>query len=193
LAAFSLLIVEALLLRRIGDVQSDAELVKAVLNGEKQAFAALVERYERPVRAVAMNVLGDHDLVQDAAQEAFLKAYENLLGLRKSRAFGPWLMKITRRCALSAAKQEPKEKALDPAETCRVESADGKLDEEKQRLLATVLRLPESERQVVMLRYFCGHSVKEVAAILGRSVGTVTKQLSRAHKRLRNVLERSQE
>ena len=173
-------------------MQSDAELVKAALDGERDAFAVLVKRYEHPVRAVAMDVLGDHTSAQDAAQDAFVRAYENLLALRKASAFGPWLMKITRRCALTMGRQKPRETTLDSTDPYFTDSADGRLDEQKQRLLAVVVKLPESERQVVMLRYFSGHNVKDVADVLGRSVGTVTKQLSRAHKRLRNILERSE-
>jgi RNA polymerase sigma-70 factor (ECF subfamily) len=173
-------------------VQSDAELVRATLNGKRDAFAVLVKRYERPVRAVAIDVLGNHTTAQDAAQDAFVRAYENLPALRKSSAFGPWLMKITRRCALGVANQRPRETILDPTDCLPTESTDGQLDEEKQWLLTAVIKLPESERQVVMLRYFSGHNVRDVAAILGRSVGTVTGQLSRAHKRLRNILERSE-
>ena len=74
-------------------VRADAELVRAVLNGEKQAFAVLVKRYEKPVRAVAMDVLGDHHLAADVSQDAFVKAFEHLAGLRKPQAFGPWLLK----------------------------------------------------------------------------------------------------
>jgi len=160
-------------------VRTDAELVNAVLNGEKMAFAVLVKRYERPVRAVAMDVLGDHTSAQDVSQDAFVRAYENLPALRKSSAFGPWLMKITRRCALTMARQMPRETTLDPADSLPTERTEGQLDEQKQRLLAAVVKL----------RYFSGHSVKDVADVLGRGVGTVTKQLSRAHKRLRNILK----
>jgi RNA polymerase sigma-70 factor (ECF subfamily) len=173
-------------------VLTDAELVNAVLDGEKQAFARLVERYERPVRAVAQDILGRGTLAHDVAQDAFVKAYVNLRALRKPAAFGPWLMKITRRCALATAGQSPGEKALDCAQDIAPESIDDRLDEQKQRLLAAVLKLPESQKQVVMLRYFADCSVRDVAEMLGRSVGTVTKQLSRAHKRLRNILERSE-
>ena len=171
-------------------MQSDAELVKAALDGERDAFAVLVKRYERPVRAMAMDVLGDRTNAQDVAQDAFVKAYENLPTLRKSSAFGPWLMKITRRCALTMVRQKPGKTTLDSTDLYFADSTDGQLDEQKQRLLAAVLKLPETERQAVMLRYFSGHSVRDVASIAGRSVGTVTKQLSRAHKRLRNILER---
>jgi len=172
-------------------VRTDAELVNAVLNGEKQAFAVLVARYERLVRAAALNVLGDGTNAQDAAQDAFVTAYENLFALRKVSSFGPWLMKITRRCALDFSRRKPKQ-APPGARAATIENPDGRLDEEKQALLAAVLKLPEGERQVVMLRYFSALGVRDVAEILGRSLGTVTKQLSRAHKRLRKILERSE-
>ena len=171
---------------------TDAELVNAVLNGEREAFAALVKRYERPARAVALDILRDCHSATDVSQDAFVKAYENLPGLRKAQAFGPWLMKITRRCALDSAKRKPRESPLESTVAAAIENPDGQLDVDKQRLLAAVAKLPKAEKQVVMLRYFSGHSVKNVADIVGRNVGTVTKQLSRAHKHLRNILKRSE-
>ena len=174
------------------NVQTDAELVNAALDGEKQAFALLVRRYERPVRAVALEVLGDYHSAADVSQEAFVKAYQQLARLRKSGAFGPWLMKITRRCALNSLRHRPKETQLELEIAAAAESQDGQLDEDKQRLLAAIVKLPGSEKQVVILRYLGENSVKEVADIVGRNVGTVTKQLSRAHNRLRKILERSE-
>ena len=173
-------------------MRTDAELVNAALDGEKQAFAVLVKRYERPVRAVALNVLGDHHLAKDVTQDAFVRAYERLAGLRRPEAFGSWLMRIAHRCALESARRKPKEAQLDTEIATAVESPDGQFDESKQRLLVAVVKLPKAERQAVMLRYFGDNSVKEVAEIVERSVGTVTKQLSRAHKRLRKILERSE-
>jgi len=102
-------------------------------------------------------------------------------------------MKITRRCALDSSRRKPKETQLEPKIATATESPDGQLDEDKQKLLAAVVKLPKAEKQVVMLRYFSDNSVKDVAKIAGRSVGTVTKQLSRAHKRLRKILERSKQ
>ena len=173
-------------------MRTDSELVNAVLDGEKQAFAVLVKRYERPIRAVALDVLGDYHSAADVSQEAFVKAYEQLAGLRKPEAFGPWLMKITRRCALDSLRRRPKETQLETKIVTAIEGPNGKLDEDKQRLLAAVIKLPGSEKQVVILRYLGDNSVKDVADIVGRSVGTVTKQLSRAHKHMRKILERSE-
>lgn len=173
-------------LRDLPVLQSDGELINAVLSGNGKAFAILVERYEQSVRAVTLSVLRDAHLAQDAAQDAFVKAYQKLGSLKRAGAFGPWLLKISRRCALDIVDQR-REVSLPDHDIPEAQSA-GLLDEEKERLLAAVLKLAPSERQVVMLRYFSGHSVKEVADIAGRSVGTVTKQLSRARRQLRAFL-----
>ena len=169
--------------------QSDAELAQAVLKGDSGAFAHLVRRYERPVRAVATDILGDKDAADDAAQETFIKAYEKLGSLRRPAAFGAWLLKIARRCALNAARRRRKVVPFQSLGYAEAVSGNGQLDEDKQELLSAVVRLPSAERQVVMLRYFHHRSVRQVAAVCGRSVGTVTKQLSRAHGRLRNMLK----
>lgn len=173
-------------------MQADCELIKAVLDGQKEAFAELVSRYERPVRAVAINILGDHHSVQDAVQDAFVAGFQNLNMLRNRDSFGPWLMKIAQRRALDWAKRRSKMTPLETNPAAATEKTDSRLDEDSEALLTAVVELPEAERQVVMLRYFAEHNIKEVAEIVGRSIGTVTKQLSRAHKRLRKILKESQ-
>jgi RNA polymerase sigma-70 factor (ECF subfamily) len=137
-----------------------------------------------------MNVVKDRHLAGDVAQEAFLKAYHRLRALRRPAAFGGWLMQITRRCALDAARRRANQAALGYSAAATA-SNNGRLATEKQELLTAVMQLPIGERQVVVLRYFGGHTVREVADISGRSVGTVTKQLSRAHRRLRSILKES--
>ena len=173
-------------------MRTDAELVLAVLKGEKQAFAVLVKRYEKPVLAVALNVLDDHHLAADVSQDAFVRAYEHLRRLRRPQAFGPWLMKITRRCAIHLVHRRQSEVQYEMEITGTMQDCNGQLEEDMQRLLSAIVRLPKAEQQAVMLRYFSDNSVNEVAGILGRSVGTVTKQLSRARFRLRTMLERSE-
>lgn len=66
---------------------------------------------------------------------------------------------------------------------------NGRLDKTTEQVLKAVLALPRQEQRVVMLRYFKGHTVRDIATILDRPVGTVTKQLSRARARLRKQLE----
>lgn len=173
-------------------MQTDAELVKTVLNGNKNSYEVLVKRYERSIRAVALGILRDYHSASDVSQDAFIKAFENLAGLRKPDAFGPWLMKIAHRYALNAAGNKPENRPEDLQIGITTENPGDRLNEDKQVLLAAVVRLPKAEKQVVMLRYFGQNSVKDVAEIVGRSIGTVTKQLSRAHKRLRKMLSETE-
>jgi RNA polymerase sigma-70 factor (ECF subfamily) len=170
-------------------VLSDVVLVKAVLKGDRDAFCELVNRHERSVRAVCMSVLRDEHSARDAAQDAFIKAYEKLAKLKDAKLFGSWLVMIARRSALDTLKRKTKNKYVELNDNLQAKAADNQLDENKQELLKAVLRLPKPQQQVVMLRYFGGHSVKEVANISERSVGTVTKQLSRAHKHLKCIMK----
>ena len=172
--------------------QSDAQLVQETLAGNNPAFAALVSRYERSVLAVATRQVQSTHAADDVAQEAFVKAYQQLPNLRNPKAFAPWLMKITRRCALDSLRQQQDVKYADNLDQMAVHERNGRLEPDHQHLLEAVARLPESEKQVVMLRYFGPHSVRDVADIVGRNVGTVTKQLSRAHKRLKRHMQESE-
>lgn len=169
--------------------KTDQELVEATLKGEPEAFGQLVERYERGACAVIVPIIGDIHLAQDVTQEAFIKAYQNLAELRRPSAFAAWLFQIARRLALAWLQQQPPVQARPMHEGLSRSQPNGRLDERSEQLLAAVLELPCQEQRVVMLRYFKGHTVHDIATILDRPVGTVTKQLSRARARLRQQLE----
>ena len=168
-------------------MRSDTELIQSVLDGQKGDFAELVRRYERIVRAVTVGILKDGHLAEDAAQDTFVKAYCKLSTLRKQDAFGFWITSIARRCALDITRKKQDHTPLDAVADIASEDLTVELSDEKQQLLTAVTNLPKGEKEVVMLRYFGSHTVKEVALIVGRSVGTITKQLSRAHGRLRTM------
>ena len=166
----------------------DADLVRLVLNGHPEEFAALVRRYERTVFAVAAAVLRDSHRAHDAAQEAFLTAYAKLRSLRNPSAFGTWVLKIVHRKAVRMARR-PAQTVSNPERIQPVDPGDKYLDDAAEGLLEAVGRLPAHERAAVLLRYFERCSVKDIADRTGRPVSTVTKQLSRAHRRLRERLE----
>lgn len=171
-------------------MQRDAELVDLAMNGNKAAYASLVRRYERAAYAVAVQVLQDGHLAEDAVQEAFLRVYGNLGSLRDGQMFGPWLLKIARNEALTFVRREAtRAQSLEKAVAVSNQHQTDQLDEQSRLLLSAIMRLPEQQRCVVILRYFDGHPVRTIAQMMNRSVGTITKQLSRAHKRLRKQLK----
>jgi RNA polymerase sigma-70 factor (ECF subfamily) len=164
----------------------DAALVRATLAGDRWAFGELTCRYKRAACAAARAVLRDRHAAEDAAQDAFRTAYARLADLRDPAAFGAWLLRIARQKAGRIAERS---RAIVPVPDFAANPAAPDLGDESRRLLAAVMTLPEAESQVVILHYFDGHPVPAVAAMLGRPVGTVTKQLSRAYARLRSTLK----
>jgi len=172
------------------NTQSDSKLVKAVLNGNRQAYGCLFERHERSVQAVALAVLGDYHAAQDVVQESFVTAYRKLGGLRKGSSFGPWIRKIAKHQAIQICRSMSK---VNDARQREIEASsvsnDGRIDEPNRMLLEAVMRLPKHERVVIMLRYFDGHSTKMISKMTGRPVGTITMQLSRARARLHKLLK----
>ena len=83
-------------LRRGDSVEDiDLPLVRRARRGERGAFEALTERYDRRLRALAFRMLGDPDLMDDALQEVAIKAFVSLRGFRGEAAFGTWLFRLT--------------------------------------------------------------------------------------------------
>ncbi|MGE5194141.1 MAG: RNA polymerase sigma factor [Deltaproteobacteria bacterium] len=166
-------------------MKSDAEIIELVKAGQIEAFAELVTRYERLVRAAALHTVRERHAAEDVTQEAFVIALETIASLRDTSRFAPWLLGITRNRAAKAMRARCRSPAL--VGDVEAHPDDGRpLGDASALLLELVERLPEHERVVVGLKNLQGHSVPEIAAITGRPVGTVTKQLSRAYERLRN-------
>ena len=169
-------------------MQSDAELVDRVLGGDQVAYDQLVRRYEATVRGVCAGVLRDRHAGEDAAQESFVRAYLNLAKLRNPGVFGIWLVRIAKREALLLAKRRARNQPIATVEEVAAPQRDEQLNERLSLLLDKVAKLPRRERQVITLRYFNNYSVRELSEITGRTVGTITKQLSQARKRLAKQL-----
>ncbi len=164
---------------------STEELVKSAQAGGTAAFAELVRRYERAAIVTAYSVLGDFHSAQDAAQEAFVIAYQKLSGLRDAASFGPWLLRIARHRALSLKRGQKAEPAgMDCIEITGTRAGDWM--QPYREVARQIARLPEHERIVTVMRYVDGLSINEIAEATGRPVGTITKQISRAIERLRN-------
>jgi len=165
---------------------STEELLEAVRAGQPAAFAELVCRYERAAIITAHSLVGDFHLAQDAAQEAFVIAYQRLDQLRGAASFGPWLLRIVRRRAVRLGQRR---KAA-PMSAEGVDRAEAVPDwiEPYEEVVHHLARLPEHERIIVVMRHVDGRSIREIAEATGRPVGTITKQLSRAMERLRKWL-----
>jgi RNA polymerase sigma-70 factor, ECF subfamily len=170
-------------------VLTDSELIERVLAGEKAEFAELVRRHEQPVRAIVLSIVGNWHTGQDVVQDTFVRAYQKLGQLHDGAQFGSWVAVIARRCAIDASMARRPTVSLDEAGAVAAACDDGQLDLDKGQLLKSLMKLKEGERQAVMLHYFSQLTFREISGITGRSIGTISKQVSRAHERLRKMLK----
>jgi RNA polymerase sigma-70 factor (ECF subfamily) len=175
---------------------SEANLVNHARQGDAVAWETLVGQHQEAVFRLAYLLLGDADEAQDAAQEAFIRAFRSLAQFDPARPMRPWLLKITsnlvynRRRALGrylAALQRLVRLAPPPLVT---PGPDDALPSDDSRLLwQAVRRLNAADQEIIYLRYFLELSVAETAETAGIAPGTVKSRLSRALERLRRVVE----
>ena len=183
-------------------MDAELELVKRSQEGDHQAFRALVERYEARIYTLAYSIIGDRELARDAAQEAFLKAYQALSRFREKSTFYTWLYRISLNVCLDIARKENRGVEIDsldmmtgskdivPGYLFDSEAPGGKVErEELSRIIQSVLNtLSSDHRTVVVLKDIEGLSQEEIAETMGCSVGTVKSRLSRARTEMRDVL-----
>jgi RNA polymerase sigma factor (sigma-70 family) len=180
---------------------SDEPLVRAALRGDVAAFEALIERHSPMVHAIAMAHLRDSEAAQDLAQEVFLRIYLHLGQLRPPFRFGPWISRITRNLALDWKKRAQRASRLLPtipldeqahriAQTSERGAREIMSDEDGARALHGALgRLSPAQRELVLLHFAEGLDRREIAERLGVHPATVGRQLKRALRRMRGMLE----
>lgn len=174
-------------------MESDEELVLRAVGSDLQAAGELVSRYESAVFATAFGILREYHSAEDVTQDSFLAAFRNLHSLRNGNQFGGWLLCITKREAIRSGKSRNRRATLEASDEnidTRLALEDFGFLEEHLDVAVYVAKLPEHERLVVTLKNFEGHSVREIARITGRPIGTVTKRLSRGYARLRKLLKK---
>lgn len=165
---------------------SDREYVESSRNGCPEHFRVLVQRYQKPLFAYLSGRMGSPLEAEEAAQESFVRAFLSLKALRKPESFYSWLLGIAGRVAKEQFRSAAhRERDREAAEFIMADSADGREEPPLEEVIAT---LPETYRQVILLRYYEGLSCQEIATRLVMPLGTVTKTLSRAYALLRQEL-----
>ncbi len=180
----------------------DLRLVVRCQEGDLEAFRRLVERYEARIYTLACSILGDPEAARDAAQEAFVRAYQSLSAFRSKSAFYTWLYRIAVNVCLNKAQADDRRRdtvSLDALlESGRI-TADHLFEAQaptdsveraqlQEAIQAALDALEPDQRAVVVLKDTEGMSQEEIAETLDCSIGTVKSRLSRARARLRDLL-----
>lgn len=168
---------------------SDGALVRATLDGEREAFGKLVERHRRTIFALALQRGFQAAEAEDVTQEVFVKAYSGLRSLNDPEGFAGWLYGIASHVAADSARFRKRRSGDVALESAPEPAAEPPvmLTEDQDEVMRAIAQLPEAQRLVITLRYLEGLSPKEIAARLGQPRGTVRSHLHHALATLQTV------
>src|SRR5262245_36717639 len=175
--------------------RSDAEaIVAGAAAGREQGLAGLYDLYGRRAYGVALRVLGDETLAQDAVQDAFVSIWRGAAGYRPERASpGTWLLTIVHRRAVDVVRRERHRRA-NVAEGYDATAGDATDDTvldrvEGARVRRALAQLDRRQRRLLELAYHRGFTQSEIAVELDVPLGTIKSRMSAALSRLRSLLE----
>ena len=164
------------------------ELVEAAVAGNIDSFGQLARRYYASMVAIAYAVLADHQLAEDAAQEAFARALTSLSKLRRPDKFAPWLAQICRNVARDMV--AAKARQINPEDLPRAPDRNSP-DDNVEAVRRSIEQLSFSAREVIVLRYYNGLSYEEIASVLGISKPMINGRLTRAKRKMARYLKRN--
>jgi RNA polymerase sigma factor (sigma-70 family) len=181
---------------------SDEALVALVARGDEAALAELYDRVGRIAYGLAMRVLRDDRLAEDAVQEGFLAVWRSAAGFRAERAKArTWILTLVHRRAVDLVRREERRRAEPLSEeavaagaaTAEATDEAAWLRFERERVQAALRKLPDVQREALELAYYGGFSQSELAERLGVPLGTIKSRMFAGLARLRELLDESAE
>lgn len=176
---------------------SEQELIRAVSEGDKEAFDRLIRPYLRPMYGISYRILNSEEDAKDVCQESMIKIYKHLASFKADSKFFTWVYRITVNCAKDLIKKRYKEEKFSLEEELE-ESGEGILyrseaktetperilerQELYEEIMATLMQLPMDLRSAIVLRDVEGFSYAEISEILEKNINTVKSNVSRARK-----------
>jgi RNA polymerase sigma-70 factor (ECF subfamily) len=167
--------------------QSDNYIIQKCLDGRPDEFRHLVRRYQTAIATYLTSQLDNKSSVEEAAQETFVRAYFGLNELKKRESFLSWLLGIANRVAKEQSRNKIQLVDVDSLAEQQDPGDRASTDFELQQVFA---QLPDSHREIILLRFYANQSCQQIAENLNMPLGSVTKTLSRAYSRLRQLLEK---
>jgi RNA polymerase sigma factor (sigma-70 family) len=172
---------------------SDEALVLLAARSEESALAELYDRYGRAAYGLALRVLRDPELAEDAVQEAFLTLWRTAARFVPERSkASTWILTLVHRRAVDAVRREQRRRtdSLDWAAEPSVEGVDEDawLRLQRERVQEALRKLPDAQREALELAYYGGLSQSELAERLGQPLGTIKSRMFGGLSRLRELL-----
>ena len=174
---------------------SDEALVLLAARSEESALAELYDRYGRTAYGLALRILRDKDLAEDAVQEAFLAVWRTASRFVPEKAkASTWILTLAHRRAVDIVRREQRRRA-EPLDRAPEPSVEGSVDEDawlrlqRERVQSMLRLLPDAQREALELAYYGGLTQSELAERLGQPLGTIKSRMFTGLSRMRELME----
>jgi RNA polymerase sigma-70 factor (ECF subfamily) len=173
--------------------RTDAQVVRDVLAGDRDAYRLLVRRYGDTLHAHALRMTGSPDEAADLAQKALVQGYRKLRSCREPDRVGAWLFRIVTNLCRDHLRSRRTEISLTRVGEALRSSADPEADathaEVRERVWAALDALTPEQKEAFVLKHVEGRSYEEIAAVTDVSVASLKMRVHRARDALRGLLE----
>jgi RNA polymerase sigma-70 factor (ECF subfamily) len=169
----------------------DHHVLDKILAGEQSAFADLVNKYKSYAYTIALKILQNRPEAEEAAQDAFVKAYHHLASFNRDSKFSTWLYRIVFNTAVSYKRKNRYQfQSIENTVIEYQQEAEGMLEktDKKKYLNAAMAKLNEADRTALTLFYMEEFSLEEIATITGMQANTAKVRIHRARQRLAEEL-----
>jgi RNA polymerase sigma-70 factor (ECF subfamily) len=178
----------------LSDAGAEAALIEKARNGDRHAYGELVRRHHDGVIRIVYRMCGNAALAEDAAQDAFIRAWLHLSKFKPGTSLRNWLYRIAVNAALDALRRDAKTADVDLSTLSLPDPQESPetaflRKEREETVQAAILALPEASRSVLVLREYGDLSYREIAAALDIPLGTVMSRLNYARSRLKGSLQ----
>lgn len=175
------------------DDREEKHWIDECLAGNSEGYRPLVEAYLSSILWTVIKMTGRPDIAEDIAQEAFLKAYTKLHTFRGESRFATWVTQIAIHLCHDLFREDKKWVTV-PVENVQIDGQVGtdekfELAEQDQAITLAIQKLPPHYREVIVMRYCEGHSLDEIAHILGKGLSAVKMTVHRGVEMLRKELD----
>ncbi|HEY0653979.1 MAG TPA: sigma-70 family RNA polymerase sigma factor [Chryseosolibacter sp.] len=170
----------------------DLQIIDRILAGEQSLYAGLVDRYKSYVYTIAYKILLNRPEAEEAAQDAFIKAFQNLTTFHRDAKFSTWLYRIAFNTAISYKRKHRHQfQSIETAVIGHSGEGEGSLEKhDKKKFLAMAMeKLGEADRTALSLFYLQEFSLEEIADIMSMQANTIKVRIHRARQRVADELK----
>ena len=180
-------------MNQIAIIDNDADRIERVLRGDAAAFRELVNRHKDYAFTLAYRILNSREDAEEAAQDAFVRAYNGLATFNREAKFTTWLYRIVVNCALTVQQRRKiQTEDIDNAKILRgVSDTTNNLKQKEQKfyIQKALKLLSPDDVTMITLFYLKENSLEEIADIVGIETNTIKVKLHRARKRLADAMQ----